>query len=135
MIRMVLLAFVLAVAAAPARAGEPADTIRAVIADQIDAFLAGDLEAAYAHASPMIQGKFPTPQIFGEMVRTGYPMIWRPRRVEMLDLTETARGPVQKVLVEDQAGRLYEAAYEMRLIDGRWRINGVYLRALPALGA
>lgn len=135
MIRMVLLAFVLAVAAAPARAGEPADTIRAVIADQIDAFLAGDLEAAYAHASPMIQGKFPTPQVFGEMVRTGYPMIWRPRRVEMLDLTETARGPVQKVLVEDQAGRLYEAAYEMRLIDGRWRINGVYLRALPALGA
>lgn len=135
MIRMVLLAFVLAVAAAPARAGEPADTIRAVIADQIDAFLAGDLEAAYAHASPMIQGKFPTPQIFGEMVRTGYPMIWRPRRVEMLDLTETAGGPVQKVLVEDQAGRLYEAAYEMRLIDGRWRINGVYLRTLPAVGA
>lgn len=135
MLRTVLLCVALVVAALPTRADEVGEAVRSVIAEQLDAFLDGDLESAYTHASPMIQRKFPSPEIFGEMVRTGYPMIWRPARTEMLDLVETPRGPVQKVLVEDTAGRLYEAEYEMRLIEGEWRINGVYLRSVPGLGA
>ena len=86
-------------------------------------------------ASPTIQSKFGTPEGFRYMVETGYPMIWRPARYEMLALAETAAGPVQTVLFQDREGRLYEAAYEMQLIDGVWRINGVRLRALPGVGS
>jgi hypothetical protein len=39
------------------------------------------------------------------------------------------------VLFQDREGRLFEAAYGMQLIAGVWRINGVYLRALPGVGS
>ena len=61
-------------------------------------------------------------------------MIWRPAHHEMLALIETATGRIQLVLFEDRAGRFFEAVYDMRRIDGVWRINGVYLRALLAAG-
>ena len=57
------------------------------------------------------------------MVKTGYPAIWQPVRFEMLGLANATGGPVQKIM--------FAAAYEMRLIGGIWRINGVFLRALP----
>ncbi len=130
-----LAAAFLAPAERPARAAEPADSIRAVIVAQLDAFQANDPAAAFAHASPMIQSKFGTPEGFRRMVETGYPVIWRPARYEMLALAETAAGPVQTVLFQDREGRFFEAAYQMQLIDGVWRINGVYLRALPGVGS
>jgi len=130
-----LAAAFLARAEGPARAEEPADSIQAVIVSQLDALQASDLTAAFAHASPTIQSKFGTPEVFGRMVETGYPVIWRPARYEMLALLETATGRIQIVLFEDREGRLFEAVYDMRQIDGVWRINGVYLRALLAAGS
>jgi hypothetical protein len=132
--RFLILALVMLVTAMPARAEEPADSIRAVIAAQLEALQANDLTGAFARASPMIQSKFRTPEIFGRMVETGYPMIWRPAGHQMLDLVETARGPVQKVMFQDRQGRFYEAAYEMVLVDGVWRIDGVYLRPAAGVG-
>lgn len=120
--------------ATPARADEPGDSIRSVIESQIAAFRANDLEGAYAFASPMIQKKFGNPQFFGQMVETGYPMIWRPSRYEMLRLEETPSGLVQVVLFEDATGRLHEAGYLMELLDGKWRINGVHVRHRPGVG-
>lgn len=122
-------------AATPLRAEEPADSIQAVITSQLMAFQADDLDAAFAHASPTIQTKFRNPEMFGQMVATGYPVIWRPSGYEMLDLRQTAMGPVQMVLFQDAQGRFYEAAYEMRPVDGVWRINGVYLRKSPGFGS
>ena len=122
-------------AALPVRAEEPADLIRTVIIAQLDALRANDLTAAFAHASPTIQSKFGTPESFGRMVRTAYPMIWRPAHFEMLALTATDAGPVQTVLFQDRNGSLFEAAYAMRLVDGVWRIDGVYLRALPGVNS
>ena len=133
--RFLGLVLALLAAALPAPAEEPADSIQAVIVSQIGALQANDLTAAFAHASPTIQSKFGTAEVFGRMVATGYPVIWRPARYEMLALAETAVGPVQTVLFQDRDGRLFEAAYEMQLIDGVWRINGVYLRALPGVGS
>lgn len=135
-----LAAFALAIALAlaaglPARPGEPGDSIRSVIVAQLDAFRINDLDAAYAHASPMIQSIFRNPQVFGRMVETGYPMIWRPYHYEMLTLTVIPSGQVQTVLFQDRQGRFHEADYEMRLIGGEWRINGVRLRALPGVGS
>lgn len=119
---------------APARAGEPGDSIRAVIETQLEAFQRNDVAAAFTHASPMIQKKFGDAQTFGRMVAQAYPMVWRPRRHEMRQLVDTEVGPVQVVLFEDGAGRLHEAGYLMQQVDGVWRINGVKLRALPGTG-
>ena len=129
-----LAAMFLAPAEGTARAEEPADSIQAVIVSQLDAMQANDPAAAFAHASPTIQSKFGTPEVFRRMVETGYPVIWRPARYEMLALIETATGRIQIVLFENREGRLFEAVYDMRRIDGVWRINGVYLRALLAAG-
>lgn len=133
--RLLILALIFVFAAMPLRAQDPADSIRAVITAQLEALRANDLDRAFAHASPMIQSKFGTPEIFGRMVETGYPMIWRPASHQMLDLIDTPRGPVQTVMFQDRQGRFHEAAYEMVLVGGVWRINGVYLRRSPGVGS
>ncbi|MEM6932267.1 MAG: DUF4864 domain-containing protein, partial [Pseudomonadota bacterium] len=106
-----------------------------VIADQIGAFQRSDLDAAFQHASPSIQKIFGDSGRFGEMVRGGYPMIWRPARWEMRTLENFDGTRVQIVMFEDKQGDLFEAAYEMQLIDGAWRINGVQLRRLPGISS
>lgn len=116
------------------RAEEPGDSIRTVIENQLAAFKRNDLATAFGFASPAIQRKFGDPQTFGQMVRSGYPMVWRPARHEMLKLVETELGPVQVVLFEDAYGRLHEAGYLMQEVDGIWRINGVHLREVPGVG-
>ena len=119
----------------PARADEPADSIQAVIVAQLDALQANDLRAAFAHASPMIQRKCGTAEGVGGVAGTGCPVSWRPACHGMLGLIEAAPGRIQLVLFQDRAGRLFEAVYDMRRIDGVWRINGVYLRAPRAAGS
>jgi len=124
----------------PARAEGPAGpvgaegAIKSVIERQLQAFQANDLETAFGFASPTIQRKFATPENFGRMVQQGYPMVWRPARYRMVRLVETAMGLVQVVMFEDAAGRLHEAAYLMRQVDGVWRIDGVQLRRMPGVG-
>ena len=133
---VLIAAFMFVLSAAPGvRADEPQDSIRMVIEDQLAAFQRNDLETAFSFASPTIQQKFGSPQNFGQMVQNGYPMVWRPARHEMLDLVETDFGPVQVVLFEDAFGRLHEAGYLMKQIDGIWRINGVHVRKAPGVGA
>ncbi|MBY8977191.1 DUF4864 domain-containing protein [Rhodobacteraceae bacterium NNCM2] len=121
--------------ALPAGAAEPEQSIQGVIADQIGAFQRSDLDRAFSHASPNVQRIFETPGKFGQMVRGGYPMIWRPARWEMLSLETFGGTQVQIVLFEDQNGELFEAAYEMIDVDGTWRINGVQLRRLPGMSS
>lgn len=106
--------------------------IETVIADQLADFQAGDLAGAFFHASPNIQGKFGTPERFGQMVQRGYPMIWRPSRVEWRGIEVREDGALVKtVLFTDVKGDLYEADYIMGEVDGRWRIQGVSLRKIP----
>ncbi|MEM6973200.1 MAG: DUF4864 domain-containing protein [Pseudomonadota bacterium] len=105
--------------------------VRAVIEDQLSAFLRDDLVAAFRHASPMVQGRFRTPTRFGMMVERGYPMIRKPRRYDMGRYSDTPAGPIQIVTFVDEAGVAWEAEYRMRNIDGDWRIAGVSLKRLP----
>lgn len=135
MIRL-LLALCLAASLAAQPAG--ADTgreIRAVIAAQIDAFRRDDWEGAFSFAAPSIRSMFRTPDRFAGMVRQGYPMVWRPARVEPGPLEQGPRGPVQLMYIEDARGVLHEAAYEMTLVNGAWRIAGVRIRRAPAHSA
>ena len=111
-------ALIAAVLALPAAAQEAPiqDTIRS----QIDAFQADDFARAFTFASPTIKGMFGTPENFGAMVKQGYPMVYRPADVQMMDLREVAGNLWQRVRITDQAG----AGWFLRLgpgVSGRSR--------------
>lgn len=81
-----ILMIALALCVRPAAAQEGA--VQGVIASQIEAFQADDFVRAFSYASPTIQKVFRTPQNFGAMVRSGYPMVWRPSEVRYLEARE-----------------------------------------------
>ena len=114
MTRLIAILFATMILAMPARANE---AVRQVISNQIAAFKQDDFETAFSYASPTIRGIFGTSDNFGQMVRQGYPMVWRPAQVEFLGVEQV--GPVlrQDVLIRDGDGVLYELEYEM--IEGR----------------
>lgn len=57
----------------------PATPAQHIIAGQLAAMARDDGAAAYAFASPEIQAKFPTPDVFMGMVRQGYAPVYKPR--------------------------------------------------------
>lgn len=101
--------------------------IQAVIGNQIEAFKADDFDTAFTFASPNIQGIFRTPENFGRMVSQGYPMVWRPAKVQYLDLEERAGTLLQRVMITDQSGRVHMLAYAMLETPNGWKINGVQI--------
>jgi hypothetical protein len=106
-------------------AADPA-AIRGAIDGQIEAFRADDFATAFDYASPNIRRMFRDPGNFGRMVRGGYPMVWRPERLDYLAPRETAPGRWdQDVLIEDGAGTLHALRYHMIETSEGWRINGV----------
>ena len=113
---------------AEAQTVEQADAIENTIRSQITAMQADDWEQAFTFASPTIQGIFQSPFNFSEMVKRGYPMVWRPKDVRTGELVQTPRGLMQTMIFVDQQNRLYIADYLMQEIDGQWRINGVQIR-------
>lgn len=122
MISAVLMTLVLAL---PAKAN---DEIESVISNQIDAFLADDFETAFTYASPMIKGIFGTPEKFGQMVRQGYPMVWRPSEVNFLSIDRRGKELWQNVMVRDAEGALYILEYQMVPGEDGWLINAVRVR-------
>jgi hypothetical protein len=102
--------------------------MQSVISLQLDAFSRDDAATAYAQASPVIQAKFQSKEIFMAMVRQGYAVLIQPQRVEFLGATETPDGAVFGVQVYARDGGSWIAAYQMVRDDTRnWRINGCQL--------
>lgn len=101
--------------------------IEANISAQIQAFKADDFATAFTFASPSIQRLFQTPDNFGQMVRNGYPMVWRPADIRFLELREIAGALWQKVMITDANGRVHILDYQMIPLEGGWKINGVQL--------
>jgi len=124
--RRILTAVFLTLALSHAAPADPA-AIRGVISDQIEAFKRDDFSHAFTHASPSIKGMFGTPERFGQMVRNGYPMVWRPREVRFLDLREEDGRVLQRIAVTDQAGGEHILEYAMIETENGWQINGVTL--------
>lgn len=138
--RAVLLALALAAPtlapwAALAQGQEEAAAIEAVIADQLADFNARDVAGAWEHASPMIQGMFGSPETFGTMVATGYPMVWTNTDADFLEVEDIGGTLHQKVLVRDTGGAGWVLDYEMVEVEGRWLINGVFVQPAPELSA
>jgi hypothetical protein len=119
-----------------ARADEARNpAIETVIQQQFDAFRAEDVGTAFSFASPNIKGMFGTPENFGRMVRNGYPMVWRPAKVQFLGLRKVAGNLWQRVMVTDQAGRTHLLDYQMVETAQGWQINGVQLLPQAGVGA
>ena len=131
--RLTLIALMLLTGTARARADEsvaPADAaaIQQVIQGQMNAFKVDDWNAAFAFASPGIQTKFESPQVFSQLVTQAYQPVYRPRGVEFRELKASEFGPTQEVFVVGPDGLSYLAYYTMeRQADGTWRISGCYL--------
>lgn len=119
--------------AVPAAAQEA--PIQQTIRSQIDAFLADDFSRAFTFASPTIKGMFGTPENFGAMVKNGYPMVYRPADVQMLDLREVAGNLWQRVRITDQAGAGWLLDYMMVETAEGWQINAVQILPAPDVGA
>lgn len=120
-------------ASRPAEAQE--NPIQSTIQNQITAFLADDFALAFTYASPTIKEVFGTADNFGRMVKEGYPMVYRPAEVEMLELREVAGNLWQRVRILDQAGRAHYLDYMMVETPDGWQINAVQLLTMPEVGA
>lgn len=129
-----LLALPLALAT-PAAADDAAAGIARTIQGQLDAFLADDFETAFTFASPGIKGMFRTPERFGEMVRSGYPMVWRPAEVRYLELRQVQGRTIQRVMIIDQHGGLHMVDYLMVETEDGWQIAGVQVLRDSTVGA
>ena len=116
------------VMALPARADEAA---RQVISDQIAAFQEDDFATAFSFASPKIKQIFGGHERFGDMVQKGYPMVWRPAKVQFLDAEQMGSGLRQGVLIRDAQGVFYELDYDMIPGQDGWKIDGVQIRQVP----
>lgn len=105
-----------------------AAAIRQVIQSQMEAFKTDDWNAAFAYASPAIQTRFQSPQIFSQMVTQAYQPVYRPRGIQFREVQASEFGPTQEVFVVGPDGLSYLAYYTMeKQADGSWRINGCYL--------
>ena len=124
LIPAILLGLFLAVSAVAQDSGR---AIEGIITDQIANFEADDLDGAFDHASPKIRGLFGTPETFGQMVREGYPMVWRPAEVRFLNRRDAAGGPVQRVQVTDASGQVFHLDYMMIDTASGWKIDGVVI--------
>lgn len=113
----------------------PNPDIEATIQSQFDAFLERDVGEAWQYASPNIQSLFGTPENFGRMVASGYPMVWTPAEVEFIDLQSLSGLIVQRVEVIDQSGTAHYLGYQMIETENGWRINGVQILRAPQVGA
>ena len=122
-----------AVLACPAAAQE--EPIQKTIQSQLDAFVADDFVRAFTFASPLIKGMFGTPENFGAMVSKGYPMVYRPGAVKMLELRTVAGNLWQRVMITDAEGRTHLLDYQMIEAPEGWQINAVQLLQAPDVGA
>ena len=104
------------------------------ITRQLEAFKQDDFETAFRFASPMIKGMFGSSQRFGQMVRQGYPMVWRPADVRYGAAVEDGPTVRQLVIITDGAGTLHYLEYEMIPGAEGWVINGVRRVEAPEVG-
>ena len=105
-------------------ADEKAD-IQSAISDQLRAFASDNFIEAFTHASPGLKDIFGTVENFSNMVKKGYPMVWRYNNFEFLNLEETPQGYSQIIRITDQNDKLFLLKYFMKNVAGIWKISGV----------
>ncbi len=106
---------------------EPVEDSRGTIERQLDAFQRDAWDEAYAFASPGVKRSFPTVESFSNMVRQGYPMVWRPQDVLFLDAEESDGRIVHRVRLVGPDGQAYIATYVLEPSETGWLIAAVFI--------
>ena len=104
---------------------------RAVITQQITAFLNDDAKTAYSFASPEIKSVFPNAERFFDMVKRTYAPVFRPGNYAFGRNSLSKDGTVafQEVLISAPDGKDWAVYYELkRQRDGNFAINGVRMK-------
>ena len=110
--------------------------IEGVIRHQLEAFKQDDAVAAYGFAAPNVKQIFPSPERFIEMVRRGYPPVYRPRSVEFSELALREGEITQEVELVGPDGGAKLAVYTMvRDGQGGWLIAACVLVPSVRVGA
>jgi hypothetical protein len=105
-----------------------AKAARGVIQAQLAALAADDAKLAFSYASPALRRYFGTPEHFIEMVRTSYPVVYRPASVAFLKPQWVDGELLQGVHLSDENGVLWLALYRLqRQKDKHWRISSCQL--------
>lgn len=103
--------------------------VRSVIEAQLAAFAADDAERAFSYAAPSIRELFGGAGAFIAMVRSRYPVVYRPASVDFLEPLPRQRDVLQAVRMADADGAVWIAVYVLeRQRGGAWRIAGCELR-------
>ena len=108
----------------PATSG-PKEDVHETITLQLEAFLDNDFVRAFTYASSSIRTMFRTPENFGNMVRNGYPMVWRPEKFTFLEHRKAAGGRSQDIQILDQDGEFHYLRYFLMHTSNGWKISGV----------
>lgn len=112
----------------PTYAQESPEVFQSVIKNQIAAFLNDDAKTAYSFASPSIQGKFPSQDLFFEMVKKAYQPVYRPGNFAFGRSKTAGDQIIQEVLITGPDGKDSTAIYLMqKQPDGSYKINGVQI--------
>ena len=101
------------------------EEVRYTISSQIYAFKENDVKRAYTFAAPNIQAQFPNPDIFGLMVRNGYPIIWKPKSFKFTEFKALGKTCIQRVLFRSYSGSIETYDYILKKNDDQWKIAGV----------
>ena len=99
--------------------------VRNTISSQIEAFKENNIEKAYTFAAPNIQAQFSNPEVFGLMVKNGYPIIWRPKSFKFTKFQDLGNKSIQRVLFQSYDGRLETYDYILEKYGDLWKIAGV----------
>lgn len=109
-----------------------AAAIREAVEGQLQAFQRDDAAAAYGFAAPSIQQIFPSEERFMQMVRQGYPPVYRPKSFSFEAPREIGGSIGQEVRIVDAEGGNWLALYTMeKQPDGSWKISGCRLVKAP----
>jgi Domain of unknown function (DUF4864) len=118
-----LLAIALPAGAADLSATD-AKSVRAVIQSQLAAFAADDAPRAFSFATPQLRRMFGDADNFMRMVRTSYPVVYRPATVAFLKPRLEQGVVTQAVHFTDGNGALWLALYRLeRQPERNWRIS------------
>ena len=119
-------------AAAPAQAIEvksaDAKAVRVLIEAQLKAFAADDAPRAFSFATPELRQAIGSAERFMDMVRSVYPVVYRPASVSFLAPAWVDGRLTQALRLTDAQGSAWIALYHLQLqADESWRISGCEL--------
>ena len=126
---LTMLCLTLASLTTPSFAADPVSAARDAIRGQEQAFARDDTAAAYSYAAPQIRELFPQAENFMNMVRQGYPPVYRHKSFDFGETRNTGDSIEQDVRIVDADGVAWDALYTLQeQPDGTMKITSCTLK-------